>query len=137
MTTPTFSIGSKAQLSKTVSERDIDLVAEVTGDTNPVHMDEAFAQKTRFQGRIAHGILSVGLISAVLGTKLPGPGGIYLNQSVRFTRPVRIGDTITAEVEVRDWDPEKSILTLFTRCFNQDGKDVVKGEATLLVETVE
>ncbi len=131
-----FIVGEKAQLSKLISEADIGAIAKITGDYNPVHVNEAFAQKTRFKGRIAHGVLGVGLISAVLGTKLPGPGAIYLSQNVNFLAPVRIGDKITAEVEVTKWRPEKKIIHLETRCFNQDGQDVLKGEAVLFVEDV-
>jgi len=131
-----FKIGERSQRSKTVSDDDINSFARVTGDTNPVHTDPEFADKTRFKGRIAHGMLIAGLISAVLGTQLPGPGCIYLSQSLSFVRPVRIGDTITAEVEVSDWNPGKRIIRLKTRCFNQTGEDVIIGEAVLLVEPV-
>ena len=132
-----FIIGEKAQLSKIITEADIDTIADVTGDYNPVHVNEAFAQKTRFKGRIAHGILGVGLISAVLGTKLPGPGAIYLSQTLNFLFPVRVGDKITAEVEVTKWRPDKKIIHLETRCFNQNEREVLKGEAVLLVEAID
>lgn len=134
--TPRFTIGQKASLSKTVTLDDIDTLAEVTLDKNPLHLDEEFARKTRFKGRIAHGVLAAGLISAVLGTKLPGPGSIYLSQTLTFLAPVRPGDTITAEVEITDWKVSKNILTLATRCFNQDNTEVLKGEAVLLAEQV-
>jgi 3-hydroxybutyryl-CoA dehydratase len=127
-----FAIGEKARLSRTVTEDDIRHMAEVTGDYNPVHMDEGFASRTRFKGRIAHGLFSVGLISAVLGNKLPGPGAVYLKQTLNFLYPVRPGDTLTAEVEVTAWRADKRIITLKTRCFNGDGRDVVTGEAVLL-----
>lgn len=129
-----FQIGEKARLSRTVSEADIELMAEVTGDFNPVHMDEVFAKQTRFNGRIAHGVFSAGLISAVLGTELPGPGSVYLKQTLNFLYPVRPGDTLTAEVEVTAWQADKRIINLNTRCFNGDGKDVVTGEAALLLD---
>jgi len=129
-----FTIGEKAQLSRTITEDDIWRMADITGDFNPVHIDEEFASRTRFNGRIAHGMFSAGLISAVLGTRLPGPGAVYLKQTLDFLYPVRAGDTLTAEVEVTVWRAEKRIITLKTRCLNQDGKDVVYGEATLLVE---
>ena len=129
-----FTIGEKAQLSRVISEDDIRRMADITGDFNPVHMDEEFASRTRFRGRIAHGVFSAGLISAVLGTKLPGPGAVYLKQTLDFLYPVRAGDTLTAEVEVTSWRADKRIITLKTRCLNQDGKDVVYGEAVLLVE---
>jgi 3-hydroxybutyryl-CoA dehydratase len=129
-----FTIGEKAQLSRVISEDDIRRMADITGDFNPVHMDEEFASRTRFKGRIAHGVFSAGLISAVLGTKLPGAGAVYLKQTLDFLYPVRAGDTLTAEVEVTSWRADKRIITLKTRCLNQDGKDVVYGEAVLLVE---
>jgi 3-hydroxybutyryl-CoA dehydratase len=132
-----FTIGEKAQLSRTITEADIAAMAEITGDFNPVHIDEAFAAKTRFKGRIAHGVFSAGLISAVLGTKLPGPGAVYLKQTLNFLHPVRAGDTITAEAEVTAWRADKRIVTLKTRVFNQDGVDVVEGEAVLLADRVE
>jgi len=129
-----FEIGERSQLTKGVSEDDIGLFAKVTGDYNPVHINTEFAERTRFKARIVHGMLSAGLISAVLGTKLPGPGGIYLSQSLKFVRPVWIGDILTAEVEVIDWNPVKKIIRLNTRCFNQAGEEVLTGEAILLVE---
>ena len=129
-----FTIGEKAQLSRVISEDDIRRMADITGDFNPVHMDEEFASRTRFRGRIAHGVFSAGLISAVLGTKLPGAGAVYLKQTLDFLYPVRAGDTLTAEVEVTSWRADKRIITLKTRCLNQDGKDVVYCEAVLLVE---
>jgi 3-hydroxybutyryl-CoA dehydratase len=117
-----------------VTEEDIAEFAKVTGDANPLHTDERFAAKTRFGGRIAHGMLGASLISAVLGMKLPGAGGVYLSQNLKFVRPVRMGDTVTAEAEVVDWNPLKRIIRLATRCFNQKGEDVITGEAVLLVE---
>ena len=131
-----FTIGEKAQLSKVISMADIYSFAEITGDHNPVHIDEDFASKTRFNGQIAHGMLCAGLISAVLGMKLPGPGGIYLSQSLKFISPVRPGDTIAAEVTVKEWNDEKKIISLSTRCYNQLEKDVLIGEALLLVEDI-
>ncbi len=129
-----FKLGETARLTKTIVERDIATLAEITGDFNPVHINDAFAQRTRFQGLIAHGILSAGLISAVLGMKLPGPGAIYLSQRLNYLYPTRVGDTLTAEVEVTKWSKEKNIIHLNTRCFNQDERNVVEGEAVLLVE---
>ena len=131
-----FAIGEKAQLSRSVSDDDIRRMADISGDFNPVHMDDDFAARTRFKGRIAHGLFSAGLISAALGTKLPGPGSVYLKQELKFLYPVRAGDTLTAEVEVTAWRPDKRIITLSTRCLNQDGRDVVDGEAVLLVEQI-
>jgi 3-hydroxybutyryl-CoA dehydratase len=127
-------IGQTASLQKTITEEDVSLFADVTGDRNPIHLDAAFAQKTRFGGRIAHGILSAGLISAVLGMKLPGPGSIYLSQTLNFLHPVKIGDMITATVEVVRYREDKGIVTLDTRCTNQEGVEVLSGEAVLLME---
>ena len=126
--------GEKAELSRSICEIDIQQMAEITGDTNPVHVDEEFARKTRFGGCIAHGVFCSGLISAVLGTKLPGPGSVYLKQSLQFLLPVRVGDTVTAEVEVTDWRADKRIIVLKTNCFNQDGEAVAEGEAVLIVD---
>jgi 3-hydroxybutyryl-CoA dehydratase len=133
---PSLTVGARARLTREISELDIKTMAEITGDSNPVHVDEAFAAKTRFGGRIAHGVLSAGLISAVIGTRLPGPGSIYLSQTLNFHLPVRPGDIITAEVEVTRWRPDKKIVHLATRCFNQEGEDVVAGEAVVFVEAV-
>ncbi|TAN66608.1 MAG: MaoC family dehydratase [Magnetospirillum sp.] len=127
-----LSIGQSASFAKTVSEADLVLFAEVTGDTNPVHLDEAYAQTTPFKGRIAHGMLSAAFISAVFGTKLPGPGAIYVSQSLKFKAPVRIGDTVTALVELTGLVPGRRFATFRTVC-TVDGLTVLEGEATLLV----
>jgi 3-hydroxybutyryl-CoA dehydratase len=124
-----LKIGDSAQISKTVTEADIELFARATGDFNPVHLDQAYAEKTSFKGRIAHGLLSVGLLSSILGNILPGHGTIYLSQEVKFLAPVRIGDTITAKVEVIELIPEKNRAKFRTTCTNQDGKEVVDGIA--------
>lgn len=129
-----FTIGEKATLSRTVSEADIAEFARISGDVNPVHLDEAYARNTRFGGRIAHGMLAASFISATLGTRLPGPGAIYLNQTLKFTAPVRAGDTITTTVEVLAYREDKRIITLKTDCANQRGEIVVTGEAVLLME---
>lgn len=126
-----FQVGDKASTAKTITETDVYLFAGVTGDLNPAHVNEEWAKATPFEGRIAHGMLSAGLISAVLGMKLPGPGTIYLSQSLKFTAPVRIGDTITAEAEVVEIIKEKR-LRLRTTCTNQDGTLVLEGEAVVL-----
>jgi 3-hydroxybutyryl-CoA dehydratase len=111
------------------------MFARVTGDNQPLHLDEAWAAKTRFKKRIAHGMLSAGFISAVLGTKLaPRAVVVYLSQQMRFRLPVAIGDTITAEAEVTALDEEKRIATVRTDCLNQNGEAVVKGEATVLLD---
>jgi 3-hydroxybutyryl-CoA dehydratase len=127
-----MSEGLADSLTKTVTEADIVKFAEVTGDTNPVHLDAAYAASTRFKQRIAHGMLSAGFISAVFGTRLPGPGAIYVSQTLKFRAPVRIGDAVTAEVEVASRVPEKKFVTFKTRCRVGD-QVVVDGEATLMV----
>lgn len=132
----TFEAGQAARWTRTITEADIRAFAGITGDANPLHVDEAFAARSRFGGRIAHGILTAGVISAVLGMRLPGPGGVYLSQTLRFVRPVRPGDTITAEAVVTGWRPEKRILILRTTCVNQAGHTVLEGEAALLVDPV-
>jgi 3-hydroxybutyryl-CoA dehydratase len=129
-----FTIGEKASATKTISEADIYAFAGITGDFNPLHVDVEFARRSRFGERIAHGLLTAGLISTVLGMHLPGPGGIFLSQTLRFLRPVRIGDTITATAEVTAWQPAKRVLQLRTTCTNQHGEAVVEGESVLLVD---
>jgi len=124
-----IKVGDSAQLSKTVTEKDINDFAGVIGDYNPIHTDQAYAEKTIFKGRIAHGVFSLGLISTVLGNILPGHGTIYLSQEVKFLAPVRIGDTITARVEVIEVIPEKNRVKFKTTCINQEGKIVVDGTA--------
>ena len=124
-----LKIGDSAQISKTITESDIELFARATGDFNPVHLDQAYAEKTSFKGRIAHGLLSVGLLSSILGNILPGHGTIYLSQEVKFIAPVKIGDTITARVEVIELIPEKNRAKFRTTCLNQEGKVVVDGIA--------
>jgi 3-hydroxybutyryl-CoA dehydratase len=124
-------VGDKAEFSKTVSESDIYQYAGVTGDFNPAHINEHYAAGTFFKTRIAHGMLSAGFISNVLGNQLPGPGAVYIRQSLNFLAPVRIGDTITATVEVTGVLIEKNRITLSTRCVNQDGTVVIDGEAML------
>lgn len=137
MTTP-FDVGHTVSFSKTVSDEDVRGFARVTGDDQPLHVDDAFAAKTRFGKRIAHGMLSAGFISAALGTRLaPGYVVVYLSQQLRFRAPVAIGDTITAIAEVTEADPEKRILTIRTDCTNQDGNVVVQGEARVLLDPLE
>lgn len=126
-----IEIGMKRHLSKRVSDRDIELFAEISTDHNPVHLDDDYAQDTIFEGRIAHGMLTAGLISAVIGEQLPGHGTVYLGQSLRFMAPVRPGDMVMAEVEVTEIDHAKRKVTMMTRC-EVDGKNVLKGEAVVL-----
>jgi 3-hydroxybutyryl-CoA dehydratase len=124
-------IGDTAEFSKTISESDIYLFAGVTGDLNPAHIDEPYAQNTFFKTRIAHGMLLAGFISGVIGMKLPGPGAIYVRQELKFVAPARIGDTITARVEVTQMQSEKNRITLRTTCTNQENTLVLDGEATI------
>jgi 3-hydroxybutyryl-CoA dehydratase len=124
-----IKLGDKASVEKTISETDVYLYAGITGDFNPAHVNQVEAGKTRFNGRIAHGMLSAGLISAVLGTELPGPGAIYMGQELKFLAPVRIGDTIKAEVEVIEIIEEKNRIKLRTCCYNQNGEMVIEGMA--------
>ena len=124
-----LKIGDSAQISKTVTEGDIELYARATGDFNPIHLDQAYAEKTMFKGRIAHGILSLGLLTNVLGNILPGHGTIYLSQEIRFLAPVRIGDTLTARVEVVELIAEKNRAKFRTTCTNQEGEEVADGIA--------
>jgi 3-hydroxybutyryl-CoA dehydratase len=126
-----LNIGDRDQFTKTISEADVYLYAGVTGDLNPAHIDEVYAGRTFFRTRIAHGMLMGGLISAVLGNRLPGPGTVYIRQEIDFLAPVRIGDTITASAEVKDIEREKARVRLETLCTNQRGDLVVKGEATV------
>ena len=124
--------GMSAVFSKTVTDADIVLFAGITGDTNPVHLDEEFAKPTMFKGRIAHGMLTAGFISAVFGTKLPGPGCIYMSHNLKFKAPVKIGDTVKARVTVSAIDQEKARVTFATTCHVGD-KIVLDGEAQLMV----
>lgn len=125
--------GMTASFGKTVTDADLILFAGVSGDTNPVHLDEEFASRTMFKGRIAHGMLIAGVISAVLGTRLPGPGAIYVSQSMKFLAPVRIGDTLRAAVTIREVDYNRRRVTLDTECRVRDTV-VVAGEAVLMVQ---
>jgi 3-hydroxybutyryl-CoA dehydratase len=127
-----LAVGQTASLGKTITEADILMYAAVSLDTNPVHVNEEAGKESIFGGRIAHGMLSAGLISAVLGTKLPGPGTIYLGQTLRFKAPVKIGDTVTATVEVTHLDSAKKRATLKTVC-TVAGKTVIEGEAQVQV----
>lgn len=124
-----LNIGDEAEFAKTISEFDIYMFAGITGDFNPVHVNEDFARQTFFKTRISHGILTAGLISTVIGTKLPGTGCIYIKQDLNFLAPVRIGDTITARVEVVEILTKKNRIRLKTTCFNQDDTRVLDGEA--------
>jgi 3-hydroxybutyryl-CoA dehydratase len=124
--------GMTAVLSKTITDADVVMFAGISGDTNPLHLSEEFAKNSMFEGRISHGMLSASFISALIGTRLPGPGAIYMSQSLKFLAPVRVGDTVNARVTVTALDSEKSRITLHTQCMV--GSDVViEGEALIKV----
>lgn len=124
-----LELGEKASLGREITGEDIENFAQATGDFNPLHLDEAYAKNTVFQGRIAHGMLVASLFSNLIGTQLPGPGTVYLSQTLNFKKPVRINDIITAEVEVTGIHHERGTVTLSTCCRNQDGTLVLEGEA--------
>ena len=128
-----YEIGQQALMTRTISESDVYLFAGITGDLNPAHINEPYARGTRFGRRIAHGMLTAGLISAVLGTRLPGAGTIYLSQTLKFLSPVYIGDTITARVEILRLEREGKGAVLKTEAVNQDGRLVATGEAAVLL----
>mgnify|MGYP001027201912 CR=1 FL=1 len=127
-----INLGDKASFQKTISESDVYLYAGITGDINPAHINEEVSKDTMFKGRVAHGMLTAGLVSAVLGVHLPGPGTIYLSQELKFTAPVKFGDTIKAEVEVIEKIDEKNRIKLSTICTNQNQDIVLKGVATVM-----
>lgn len=129
-----LSVGQTASIARTVTEADIVLFSGVSGDINPIHLNAEYAATTPFKARIAHGMLSVGFISAVLGTKLPGPGTIYLGQTLKFRQPVMIGDTVTAVATIKEIVPEKRRVVLDTVC-RVAGKVVIEGEATVMVDS--
>lgn len=131
-TIDTIQIGDSASFTKTVTESDITLFAGYSGDFNPAHINAVEAEKGMFHGRIAHGMLSAGFISAVLGMQLPGPGTIYMGQELRFVKPVYIGDTVTATATVVERVPEKNRLKLETIVTNQKGEQVITGMATVM-----
>lgn len=127
-----LSVGQSAELTRTVDEAAIQAFADVSGDHNPVHLDETFAATTAFKTRIAHGMLSAAYISALIAGKLPGPGAIYLGQTLSFKRPVKIGDEVTVKVEITGLDADKGRATLATTC-SVNGKTVLDGEALIMV----
>lgn len=126
-----FTVGESARRERIVSMEDIRTFAAITGDSNPVHLDEAYAATTRFGGVIAHGLIAVSHLGAVLGTELPGVGAVYLGHRLQFLAPVRPGDRISAVVTVKTWDPVKRRIQVATEVFNQEGVKVVDGEAEL------
>ena len=131
------NLGQSTEVTHTITEEDIQIFGDLSGDYNPLHFNEDWASKTIFKGRIAHGILTASYISTAIGMKLPGPGTIYLGQKMNFKRPVRIGDTITARVEVVEKNDEKEHITLSTICTNQEGKVVLDGDAIITLMRME
>lgn len=129
-----LSVGQRASLMRTVMDSDLHLFAAVSGDTNPIHISDSFAARSKFGQRIAHGMFTASLVSAILGTKLPGPGAVYLSQTIQFLAPVRIGDVVTANVEVVELVPSRRRARLFCECIC-DGKAVLEGEAWVAVES--
>ena len=132
---PTLTIGQKATRTQTITDEMIRTFAALTGDSNPVHLDDAFAATTRFGRRIAHGMLAASLISAALANDLPGPGTVYLSQSIQFKAPVFPGDTITAIIEVKSIRNDKPIAILTTTCVNQENVTIIEGEAAVLMSS--
>jgi 3-hydroxybutyryl-CoA dehydratase len=127
-----ITIGQSASYTKEVSERDVQMFAEISGDRNPVHLDHEFASATQFGERIAHGMLTGAFISAAIAMELPGPGSIYLGQTIRFTRPVKLGDTITINLEVTEKKEKREFVTLNCEAVNQEGKTVASGTAEVM-----
>ena len=131
-----LNVGDTAEITRTIVESDIEAFADVTGDRNPVHLDDEFAKNTRFGRRIAHGMLTASLISSVLANQLPGEGSVYLGQTLQFVMPVFPGDEVTARVTVIEVRENRPIVKLETLCVNQRGETVIRGEATVLVSAV-
>jgi len=131
-----FFVGQSASLTRSVTAEEVETFSRATGDVNPVHLDEAYAAHTRFGRRIAHGMLIASYISALLGTKFPGPGTIYMSQALKFLRPVFLGDEVTVTVTVSAYRADRAILTLDAVVRNQRGEKVLGGEAVCLVEDV-
>ncbi len=134
MTFSELTIGQKASVQKTFTSADVTAFAGISLDINPIHMSDRYAENTIFGKRIVHGLLTSGLISAVLGNTLPGPGTVYLGQELKFIAPVYLGDDITAEVEITELREDKKIVKLSTTCYNQDGKTVISGLATVMFD---
>ena len=128
-----LSVGMSEVFEKTVTDGDIESFAAMSGDTNPIHLDDAFAAASIFKGRIAHGMLSASFLSTIFGTKLPGPGCIYLSQSLRFKAPVRPGDSVAAKVTVKSINEAKRRVEFECSC-SVDGNEVLDGEATIMVD---
>jgi 3-hydroxybutyryl-CoA dehydratase len=131
-----FKVGDAATRTKTITDEDIRAFAELSGDRNPVHLDDEYAAGTRFGRRIAHGMIAASLVSAALANELPGPGSVYLSQTLRFNAPVFPGDTVTARVEVTKVREDKPVVTLETVCTNERGERLIEGEAVVLLTEV-
>ena len=127
-----FEVGEEATFSRTFTQEDVEGFSRLSGDTNPVHLDEDYARQTRFGGRIIHGMLVASLISSVLGTKLPGPGSVYLSQQLSFRAPAKVGETLTARARVTEWDGTKGRILLATEVVNEGGVQVIVGDAKLV-----
>jgi len=130
-----FSVGEEATFSRTFTQEDVQMFSVLSGDTNPLHLDENFARQTRFHGRIIHGLLVASLISTALGTNLPGPGCVYLSQQLSFRAPARVGDRLTAVVRVTDWDATKGRIILATEVVSENGVQMIVGEAKLVLSS--
>lgn len=133
MSQSSLELGAKASRTQTITDEVIQAFADLTGDHNPLHLDDSYAASTRFGRRIAHGMLAASLISATLANDLPGPGTVYLSQSLQFKAPIYPGDTVTAMVKVKALRPGKPLVTLATTCVKQDGTVVLEGEAVVLI----
>lgn len=127
-----YEVGQSATRTKTFTDEDVRLFAQVSGDVNPVHLDDEYAKTTIFGQRVVHGMLTASMLSAILANDFPGPGSIYLGQNIKFTKPVFIGDTVTATVTVTNFRADKRILSLDTVCVNQRGETVLQGDAVIL-----
>ncbi|RST73044.1 MaoC family dehydratase [Siminovitchia acidinfaciens] len=126
-----FGVGQKAQFSRTITESDLVQFAGLSGDFNPIHVDRQYAEGTFFGERISHGLLTASFLSRLLGMQLPGPGSVYVSQTLKFTKPVFIGDTITAKAEIIEVNNNRRLVTLRTTCLNQDGSIVLDGEGVM------
>ena len=131
-----LTIGQTAVISETITDSHISRFAELSGDRNPLHLDDAWATRTRFGGRIAHGAFTGAIVSRVLGMELPGTNSVYLSQSLKFLAPVRPGDTVNARAEVTDLDAKRRRVKLRTTCTNQRGEAIADGEAVMLIDDV-
>lgn len=126
-----LSVGLSVETSRVVDDATVRAFAEVSRDTNPIHLDEEFAAQSRFGGRIAHGMLAAAMISALIASELPGPGSVYLKQELKFVRPIRVGDTVRTHLEIVGIDVDRRRVRLETRCFDGAGNVLVDGEATI------